>query len=148
MKQLMNITALSLMVTLMPAFADKPLTQVSSELQSSRDTEKLTILQDELNDQLKLATQLQQQRAVNLQSENTYALSQTETRLAEVNENIKQLQQEIKLAKGQAQTVPAVSVQLKPLPKPDEKPNARLRNDEASNQPWPWWDLYHQKQTE
>lgn len=144
MNQRMPFILLTLL-TINPAFADTPPIRVASEIQASRDNEKLDILQTELNGQLQLAAKLQQQRAVNLQSGKNEELTQTETRLNEVNENIKQIQQEIKLASGQPETAKAVSVRLTPLQKDAEKTKIRKENDQASNQQEPWWDLYHQR---
>jgi len=148
MKQLINITALSLLVTLMPAMADTPPIQVTSDLQASRDSEKLTILHNELNDQLKLATQLQQQRAMHLQSGKAEEVNQTEIRLAEVNENILQLQQEIQLASGQPAMAQAVTVSLVPPSRKTEKTKRKQENEQVTHQQEPWWDLYHQGKQE
>src|SRR5664280_2237879 len=98
MKQHITIIILTLFATT-PASADTPPARiVASEQQASRDNEKLNILQSEINEQQQLAAQLQQQKAIDLASDNKEELAKTEARLEEVTGNITQIQQEIHLA--------------------------------------------------
>src|ERR1035437_4276347 len=102
MKQFFIILAL---FATTPAIADPPTKIVGSEQQATRDNEKLTILQNELNKQNQIATQLQQQRAIDLTNDNKENLRTTETRLEEVSGNITLIQQEINLAQNSPITV-------------------------------------------
>ena len=144
MKHLLHIIALSLLVTIKPVYADTPPSQVASDIQASRDSEKLTILKNELTEQVQLVTELQQKRALDLQSGTADELKQTENRLAEVNENINQLKQEIQIADGQKGTTQAVAVKLVPQTQKPERTKNRQETEQSTNQQWPWWDLYHQ----
>jgi chromosome segregation ATPase len=137
MKRPLIIITLTLLATT-PASADLPTRIVASEQQASRDNEKLSILQSEINEQQQLAAQLQQQRAIDLQNDNKEDLAKTEARLEEVTGNITQIQQEIKLAQGQSVTVRLNSPQgaepTKTTQKEIEPPNTQTGQ---------WWDLYN-----
>jgi len=148
MKQSIYIIALLFLVTIKPVNADKPLSQVASDLQASRDSEKLSILKNELNEQLQIATRLQQQRALNLQSGTADELKQTENRLAEITENIHQIKQEIQIAGGPKDTTQAVAVREVSQTQTPERTKTRQETEQSPNQPWPWWDLYHQRNPE
>ena len=115
------------------ASADQPIRTVSSEQQTNRDTEKLNILQSEINEQQQLAAQLQQQKAIDLANDNKEELAKTEARLEEVTGNITQIQQEIKLTQGQP-----VSVRLN-TPHVAEP----TKNEPPLVKAGQWWDLYN-----
>lgn len=128
-----------------PASADTPTRIVDSGQQAVRDHEKLNILQNELNEQRELASQLQQKRAIDLSNDNQDELAKTESRLEEVNGNITQIQQEIKLAQGQTGTIKPATIKLQPL-KPTEPTKTAQREDEQPNSPTgQWWDLYNKR---
>ncbi|MFZ2171035.1 MAG: hypothetical protein WAW61_15530 [Methylococcaceae bacterium] len=137
MKRPLIIITLALLATT-PASADPPTRTVGSEQQASRDNEKLSILQNEINEQQQLAAQLQQQRAIDLTNDNKEELAKTEARLEEVTGNITQIQQEIKLAQGQPVKVrlnaPQGAEPTKTTPKEAEPPTAQTGQ---------WWDLYN-----
>jgi chromosome segregation ATPase len=116
-----------------PASADLPAKTVDSEQQASRDNEKLNILLSEINEQRQLATQLQQQKAIDLQNDNKEELAKTEARLEEVTGNITQIQQEINLAQGQLNAIKPVTVRL----------NSPQRTEQTKT--GQWWDLYNKK---
>lgn len=140
MKRSFIITILTLLATT-PASADTQSTRViASEQQASRDNDKLNILHNEINEQQQLATQLQQQKAINLQNDNKEELAKTEARLEEVTGNISQIQQEIKLAQGQPVTVQLNSPQGAEPTKTAQKEVERLNAKTGQ-----WWDLYNKK---
>ena len=128
-----------------PASADPPTRIVDSGQQAVRDHEKLNILQNELNEQRELAAQLLQKRAIDLSNDNQDELAKTESRLEEVNGNITQIQQEIKLAQGQTGTIKPATIKLQPL-KLTEPTKTAQREDEQPNSPTgQWWDLYNKR---
>jgi len=139
MKRPLIIITLTLLATTQ-ASADLPTRIVASEQQASRDNEKLSILQSEINEQQQLAVQLQQQRAIDLQNDNKEELAKTEARLEEVTGNITQIQQEIKLVQGQSVTVrlntPHGAKPTKTAQNEAEQPNAKTGQ---------WWDLYNKR---
>jgi hypothetical protein len=137
MKQFFIILAL---FATTPAIADPPTKIVGSEQQATRDNEKLTILQNELNKQNQIATQLQQQRAIDLTNDNKENLRTTEARLEEVSGNVTLIQQEINLAQNSPITVRLNQSQEK------EPTKIALKEVEQPNVPTgQWWDLYNKK---
>jgi hypothetical protein len=139
MKCPLIIIILALLATT-PANADQPIRMVSSEQQTNRDNEKLVILHNEFNEQQQLATQLQQQRAIDLQNANTEELAKTEVRLEEVTSNIAQIQQEIKLAQGQP-----VTVRLNAPQRAEQTKTPKDEAEQPNSQTGQWWDLYNKK---
>lgn len=133
------------LLTVTQANATPPAKVVSGGQQAHRDNEKLAILQTELTEQRQQATQLQQQRAVDLQSGNTEALAKTEENIEEVTANITQIEQEIKLAQGQSIPIKPVSVRLTPVGETDATKTARQETEPPIGQTGQWWDLYNQK---
>ena len=125
------------------AIADPPARAISSGQQANRDNERLTILQNEYTEQRQLAADLQQQRAVALQGGNNETLAKTEERLEEVNANITQIEQEIKLAKGQPVALTPVSVRVKPLQVTEGNIHAEKETENQHAQSGQWWDLYN-----
>ena len=138
MKQPITLIILAMLAT--PASADLPAKTVSSEQQASRDNEKLNILQSEINEQRQLATQLQQQKAIDLQNDNKEELAKTEARLEEVTGNITQIQQEINLAQGQPTAIKPVTVRLN-----SPQGTAQKETEQPNAQTGQWWDLYNKK---
>lgn len=119
-----------------------PPTYVDSAQQTTRDAEKLTILQAELTEQKQVAANLQQTRAVQLASNNKTELDKTEARLEEVNGNIAQLQQEIDVAQGKAKAVNTVVVKAV-----DTATKGDVKGDQTqiASPAGQWWDLYNRK---
>lgn len=119
-----------------PTFAQTPVTQVNIAEQLSRDAEKIKILQAELTEQKQLAADLQKNRAVQMVDDDKQALAKTESRLEELNANIKQLEQEIALAEGR----PNKTVVVKPVTMPANNSVATVQKTDTNG---PWWDLYN-----
>jgi hypothetical protein len=137
MKQFFIIIAL---FATTPANADPPTKIVGSEQQATRDNEKLTILQNELNKQKQIATQLQQKRAIDLTNDNKENLTTTEARLEEVSGNVAMIQQEINLTKNSP-----VTVRLNQSKENEPTKIAQKEVEQPGNSTGPWWDLYNKK---
>lgn len=135
----MQKTSILLVITLgvvTPTIAQTPATQVNIAEQLSRDAEKIKILQAELTEQKQLAADLQKNRAVQMVDDDKQALAKTESRLEELNANIKQLEQEIALAEGR----PNKTVVVKPVTMPANNSVATVQKTDTNG---PWWDLYN-----
>jgi hypothetical protein len=144
MKQPITLIILAMLVT--PSSADPPAKTVGSEQQASRDNEKLNILLSEINEQRQLATQLQQQKAIDLQNDDKEELTKTEARLEEVTSNITQIQQEINLAQGQPIAIkPVTTVRLNSPQGTEQTKAAQNETEQPNAQTGQWWDLYNKK---
>jgi len=145
MKPVITIFILAL-VGMSASSADQPPRTVSSEQQANRDNEKLNILHNEINEQRQIATQLQQQKAIDLTNGNKEELAKTEARLEEVTGNITQIQQEINLAQGSPVAIKPVTVRLNPLRGAEETRTAQREAEKPNNQTRQWWDLYNKRE--
>ena len=140
---ILTFCLVTIMILAKASSADAPSRMIDSRQQAIRDQEKLQILETELKEQRELSAQLSQQRAIALNDKNQNAVNETDARLTEVTNNIRQIEQEISMAQGKtAKTPPA-------YPEPASiRVSSNNSNNSIEIQPSTaarkWWDFYQQ----
>lgn len=142
LKETIIFTALSFFVT-SQIHAVAPAKRIAQSVQTDRDKEKYQILNAEISKQQQEAENLRQEKAVALQEGRNTDAASIDQRLAEIDANIKQLQQELGIQLNTTPQAESKTVMLTPAIDTDNKPMPPPETQQAPTRQGKWWDLYN-----
>lgn len=142
LKETIIFTALSFFVT-SQIHAVAPAKRIAQSVQTDRDKEKYQILNAEISKQQQEAENLRQEKAVALQEGRNTDAANIDQRLAEIDANIKQLQQELGIQLNTTPQAESKTVMLTPAIDTDNKPMPPPETQQAPTRQGKWWDLYN-----
>lgn len=142
LKETLIFTALSFFVP-SQIHAVAPAKRIAQSVQTDRDKEKYQILNAEISKQQQEAENLRQEKAVALQEGRNTDAANIDQRLAEIDANIKQLQQELGIQLNTTPQAESKTVMLTPAIDTDNKPMPPPETQQAPTRQGKWWDLYN-----
>ncbi len=142
LKETLIFTALSFFVP-SQIHAVAPAKRIAQSVQTDRDKEKYQILNAEISKQQQEAENLKQEKAVALQEGRNTDAASIDQRLAEIDANIKQLQQELGIQLNTTPQAESKTVMLTPAIDTDNKPMPPPETQQAPTRQGKWWDLYN-----
>lgn len=142
LKETLIFTALSFFVP-SQIHAVAPAKRIAQSVQTDRDKEKYQILNAEISKQQQEAENLRQEKAVALQEGRNTDAASIDQRLAEIDANIKQLQQELGIQLNTTPQAESKTVMLTPAIDTDNKPMPPPETQQAPTRQGKWWDLYN-----